>query len=180
VASLAGAIGGVNYEETRPADGTREGCHYISLLFSLKYARPYLPGMVYLLIEAFQFSLERVLAMHSFSQEAIERPYRTLEAARVLRGKADVIEHATANAHEDEIVVAVIHGDLSFGGVWTLAREDMARQVLLVEDEGGWSLLFSPNSTVTHVEERCDELARIATKRAAAMQNWLRRNPPAM
>lgn len=118
--------------------------------------------------------------MHSFSQEAIERPYRTLEAAGILREKAEVIERATSNAHEDEIVVAVIHGDLSFGGVWTLAREDMARQVLLVEDEGGWSLLFSPNSSISHVEERCDELARIAQKRADAMQNWLRRNPPAI
>ncbi len=118
--------------------------------------------------------------MHSFSQEAIERPYRTLEATKVLREKAEVIERATANAQADEVIVAVIRSDLSFGGVWTLAREDMARQVLVVEDEGDWSLTFSPNTPATHVEQRCDELARIAQRRADVMQNWLRRNSSAI
>lgn len=115
--------------------------------------------------------------MRTFSREAIERPFRTLEATKVLREKAAIIERATFNAQADEVIVAVICSDLSFGGVWTLAREEMARQVLVVEDEGGWSLTFSPNTLVAQIEERCDELARIAQKRREAMQRWADRHP---
>jgi len=107
----------------------------------------------------------------------MERPFRTVAATKVLRAKAQAIEHATINARADEIVVAVIRSDLSFGGVWTLAREDMARQVFVVEDEGGWSLLFSPNTSVAQVEERCDELAGIAQRRGEAMRRWASRHP---
>jgi|SRR5579863_988468 len=115
--------------------------------------------------------------MHTFSREAMERPYRTIEATKVLREKAGVIERATNDARADEVVVAVIHEDLSFGGVWTLALENMAKQVLIVEDEGGWSLIFSPNTPIAHIEQRCDELAGIARKRGEAMQRWARRHP---
>jgi hypothetical protein len=115
--------------------------------------------------------------MRTFSREAVERPYRTVEATNVLRAKAEIVARATTSAHADEVVVAVIGKDLSFGGVWTLAREDMARQVLVVEDEGGWSLIFSPNTSVAQVEQRCDELAGIARKRGEAMQRWARRHP---
>ena|SRR5947209_20171063 len=114
--------------------------------------------------------------MHNFSREAMKRPYRTLEAVRVLREKAGVIERATNNARADEVVVAVIGNNLSFGGVWTLAREDLARQVSVVEDEGGWSLTFSPNTPAAQIAQRCDELARIAQKRGEAMQRWARRH----
>ena len=114
--------------------------------------------------------------MHQFSQEAIERPSRTVEAARVLREKAAIVEHATSNARSDEVVIAVICNDLSFGGVWTLARENLMRQVLVVEDEGGWSLSFSPDTPAAHVEQRCDELARLAQRRAEVMQRWLLRH----
>jgi len=115
--------------------------------------------------------------MPIFSKEAIERPYRTFQAAEVVREKAGAIEHVTAVVQEGEIVVAVVQHDLSFGGVWTLAREDMIRQVLLLEDEGGWSLIFSPNTTVAQVEQRCNELARIALKRWEAMKRWVSRHP---
>ena len=59
--------------------------------------------------------------MPTFSREAIERPYHTYQAAGVVRAKAGAIEHVTAAAREDEIVVAVVQSDLSFGGIWTLA-----------------------------------------------------------
>ena len=121
--------------------------------------------------------LEGFSIMPTFSREAMERPYRTIEATKVLREKAEVIERATADARADEIVVAVIRSDLSFGGVWTLARDDMARQVFVVEDEGGWSLLFSPNTPVAQIGERCDELARIAQRRGEAMRRWASRHP---
>ncbi len=75
--------------------------------------------------------------MHTFSQEAIERPRRSLQAAEVLRQKAQAISHATLDAREDEVIVAVIQHDLNFGGVWTLARESLTPQIHLVEDTGG-------------------------------------------
>jgi len=115
--------------------------------------------------------------MPTFSKEAIERPYHTYQAAGIIREKAGSIEHVTAAAGEDEIVVAVVQQDLSFGGLWTLAREDMIRQVLLLEDEGGCSLIFSPNTTIAQVERRCNELARIAFKRWEAMKRWVSRHP---
>ena len=92
--------------------------------------------------------------MHTFSKEARERPYRTIEATRVLREKAAIIERVTNDAHADEVIVAVVQADLSFGGVWTLAREDMTRQIFVVEDEGGWSLIFSPKTPVAQIEKR--------------------------
>lgn len=118
--------------------------------------------------------------MHMFSKEAMERPFRTIEATKVLREKAAVIERATNDARIDEVIVAVVRPDLSFGGVWTLAREDMSRQVLIVEDEGGWSLLFAPNTSIAQVEQRCDELAGIARRRGEIMQRWASRHQDEM
>lgn len=81
----------------------------------------------------------------------MERPCRTSQATEVVRGKAGAIERATSAARADEIVVAVIQKDLSSGGVWALTHEDIARQVLLVEDEGGWSLTIPANTSATQV-----------------------------
>ena len=110
--------------------------------------------------------------MHTFSQEALERPTRTLQAAGVLREKAEAIWRATMDAREDEVVIAVIQRDLSFGGVWTVTRDQLARQMPLVEDKGGWSFTFSPNTSLAQIEERCLEFMRIAFRRWEAMQRW--------
>lgn len=114
--------------------------------------------------------------MRTFSKEALERPHRTIEAARVLREKADIVERATGNAQSDDVIVAVIRSDLSFGGVWIFARQDLLQLIHSVEDEGGWSLTFSPNTPAASIEQRCDELARIAQRRGEVMQRWLQRN----
>ena len=126
--------------------------------------------------ESFLESIERYSVMHRFSREAIERPARTLQAVEVLREKAGAIVRATADAREDEIVVAVVQPDLGFGGVWTLAREDFVKQVLVVEEEGGWSFTFSANTSDDQVEERCSELTGIVRKRGEAMQRWASRH----
>ena len=115
--------------------------------------------------------------MPRFSREDRERPFQTIEATKVLREKAEVIQRATNDARTDEVIVAVVRPDLSFGGVWTLAREDMTRQVFVVEDEGGWSLLFSPNTSLAQIKKRCDELAGIARRRGEVMQRWIRLHP---
>lgn len=110
--------------------------------------------------------------MHTFSKEALERPTRTLQAAGILREKAEAISRATKDARADEMVVAVVQHDLSFGGVWMVARENLLRQMSLVEDKGGWSFTFSPDTSLAQIEERCLEFMRIAFRRWEAMQRW--------
>ena len=118
--------------------------------------------------------------MHMFSREARERPLRTVEATEVLRAKAAAIERVTMDARSDEVIVAVVQPDLSFGGVWTLAREDLTVQIFVVEDEGGWSLLFSPNTSLAQIEKRCDELAGIARRRGEIMERYVSRHQDEM
>jgi hypothetical protein len=113
--------------------------------------------------------------MRIFSQEAIERPRRTVQAASVLRENAGAIWQASANALEDEIVVAVVYSDLTFAGAWAIARSDMVRQVLYLEDQGGWSLIFSSKTPVSQIEQRCKEFSSIASRKQEVMQRWLDR-----
>lgn len=113
--------------------------------------------------------------MQRFSEDAMNRPRRTLQAIEVLRGKAMAIAHVTANAKEDEIVVVVVQADGDFGGIWTLAREDMVKQMKVVEDKAGWSFTFSPHTSSAQVEQRCDELARIVNRRLQGMQRRMER-----
>lgn len=110
--------------------------------------------------------------MHTFSQEAPERPARTLQAAGVLRGQAEAICRATDDAREGEIVIAVVQRDLNFGGAWIVARESLVRQLSLLEDQGGWSFTFSPHTSLAQIEERCLEFTRVAFKRWQAMERW--------
>ena len=108
------------------------------------------------------------------TKEAVERAYHTTQAAEVLRKHVWAIGRATAGARRDEIVVATVEGDLTFGGVWTISRDDLLRQVPLLEGSG-WSLLFSSRTPVAEIEERCLQYARIASRRQEVMQRWLER-----
>ncbi len=110
--------------------------------------------------------------MHSFSEDALDRPRRTLQAIETLRGKAEAIAHVSESAHEDEIIAVIVQADGTFGGVWTLAREEMVRQMHIVEDKGGWSFTFSPHTSTTQVGERCNELASLVSRR---MQDKIKR-----
>jgi len=108
------------------------------------------------------------------SKEAVERAHHTTQAAEVLRKHVWAIGRATAGARRDEIVVATVEGDLTFGGVWTISRDDLLSQVPLLEGSG-WSLLFSSKTPVAEIEERCTQFARIASRRWQAMQRWVER-----
>ena len=113
--------------------------------------------------------------MYDRTEEALARPVKTVEAARVLREQAGAIEQAALAAGAVEIVVAVVRKDLSFAGVWTLARSNLASQVRELENAGGWSLTFAPGSTRVQIEARCDELAGLAQRRADALQQRVQR-----
>lgn len=108
--------------------------------------------------------------MSTFSKEAFERPFHSLQAVGTLCEQAGAISSVTMEAREDEIVVAVVQRDLSFGGAWIIAREDLVSQIHLMEGQGEWSFTFSPHTSLAEVEERCFQLSRIAFKRWEAMQ----------
>lgn len=108
--------------------------------------------------------------MHSFSEDALNRPRRTLKAIETLRGKAEAIAHVSESAHEDEVIVVIVQADGASGGIWTLAREEMVRQMHIVEDTGGWSFTFSPHTSTAQVEDRCNELASLVNRRLKIMQ----------
>lgn len=116
--------------------------------------------------------------MHSFSEDALDRPRRTLQAIEMLRRKAEAIAHVTSSAHEDEVIAVIVQADGVFGGIWTLAREEMVRQMHIVEDKGGWSFTFSPHTSTTQVEERCNELASLVRRRLQGIQERIKRENP--
>lgn len=108
------------------------------------------------------------------TKEAVERAHHATQAAEVLRKHIWAIGRATAGARGDEIVVATVERDLTFGGVWTISRDDLVMQVPLLEGSG-WSLLFSSKTPVAEIEERCMQFARITSRRWQAMQRWVER-----
>src|SRR5258708_30923309 len=103
------------------------------------------------------------------SKEAVERAHHTTQAAEVLRKYAWVIGRATAGARKDEIVVATVEGDLTFGGVWTISRDDLLTQVPLFEGNL-CSLLFSSKTPVAEIEQRWMQFERIDSRYCALMQ----------
>jgi hypothetical protein len=102
---------------------------------------------------------------------ASDRPNQTIHAAAVLHDNARSIAAACADASDGELVVAIVSQDHAFRGVWTIARTELARHVLAHED-GGWSLVCSPGTSIEDVEERCLKLARSAFARWEAIRRW--------
>jgi hypothetical protein len=102
---------------------------------------------------------------------ASDRPNQTIHAAAVLHDNARSIAAACADASDGELVVAIVSQDHAFRGVWTIPRTELARHVLANED-GGWSLVYSPGTTIEDVEERCLKLARSAFARWEAIRRW--------
>ena len=108
------------------------------------------------------------------SQAALERPQRTVEAMAVLGGQARVIARACADAGDGELILAVVNPDLTFGGVWTIPVEQLS--ALATPDEaGGWSLLFSPGTSVEEIVARCRMRAHLAAQRRATMRRLVDR-----
>jgi hypothetical protein len=114
--------------------------------------------------------------VRNFSEYAMQRPRRSMRAAEVLRNNAWAIKLAAADAREDEIVVAVVRDDLTFGGAWTIAREDMIRQIPALEGKDGWSFTFSSQTPLEEIERRCYEYTRLTNRRWELMQRWSSRH----
>ncbi|GCE45490.1 hypothetical protein EI42_05454 [Thermosporothrix hazakensis] len=114
--------------------------------------------------------------MRVFSQEAIERPHRTWLAAEVFCKHARAIGQVTANASDEETVIAVVRNDLTFGGAWPIPSEDLYWLVPQIEDdEGGWAVIFNARSSVAEISDRCIRFARLAFRHWEVMQRYVKR-----
>lgn len=105
------------------------------------------------------------------AEETLARPRLTIHAAEIFHAHACAIARNCAEAGEDDVVLATVDRFLSFGGTWLVHRSQLLERVQEL-GEGGWTLLFSPGSTVREVETRSLELARHAMARWEALRRW--------
>ena len=105
-----------------------------------------------------------------FSDNAVQRPLRTIRATNVFTDNADEIAGLCAGAKPKEVVLAVVNADLEFG-VWRLPTRELTERIALLP-EGGWSLTFAPGTSVDEIRARCKTVARLARKRSQLVQSW--------
>jgi hypothetical protein len=103
-----------------------------------------------------------------FSPEAAERARRTGEAAAVFADHAEVILADLAAVPETHILVAVVSDGLQFVGTYQVDSLELVARVPELERHG-WAMVFSRTSTLADVQRRTDEMASIASQRAAAI-----------
>jgi hypothetical protein len=104
-----------------------------------------------------------------FSPEARERAHRTVLVADVFADNAEVIVAALPDVPAGHVLVAVVDPNHAFSGTHHVERARLVERVPQLEDGGGWAMVFSPGSSVRDVRRRTDEMASIASQRAAAI-----------
>jgi len=105
-----------------------------------------------------------------FSPEARDRARRTVHVAGVFADNAEVIVAALPDLPDGAVLVAVVDAEHAFSGTHAVDRADLVERVPELESEGGWAMVFSPGSSVADVHRRTNEMALIATQRAAAIE----------
>jgi hypothetical protein len=110
-----------------------------------------------------------------FSPEARDRAHRTVLVADVFAEHAEVIVAALPDVPENHVLVAVVDAGHSFGGVHHVDRAELVQRVPELESEGGWAMVFAPQSSVADVRRRADEMASIAAQRAAVIDRIVAR-----
>lgn len=76
--------------------------------------------------------------MASVPHEASIRARRTIEAAEALHERALAIAAVCARAEADQVVVAVVEADCTFGGAWPIPVAELSQRVAQLE-AGGWT-----------------------------------------
>lgn len=105
---------------------------------------------------------------------AVERAQWTAQAAGILHQHASTIADTCAEAQAGSLVVAVVEQDASFGGAMTIPREQLHERIVQLEDhEGKWALTLTPMATLKEIEDLCAGVARLASRRSAAIERWL-------
>jgi hypothetical protein len=109
------------------------------------------------------------MATHGdFSPQARERAHRTVLVADVFADHAEVIVAALPGVPDDHVLVAVVDHRHVFTGTHAVARTDLVERVPQLEG-GGWAMVFSPGASVADIRRRTDEMASLASQRAAAI-----------
>lgn len=105
------------------------------------------------------------------AEAAIERAAHTVEASRLLATRAMDIAQACREATTDDVVMAVVDADMSFGGAWIIHNQNIMPWEDRLED-GAWSLLFAPRTRVEDVVAQCANLEEMARRRWAMLKRW--------
>jgi hypothetical protein len=109
------------------------------------------------------------MAMHGdLSPDARLRAERTVAVADVFADHAEVIVARLADVPSGHVLVAVVDLGEDFAGLHHVDRETLVERVPELES-GGWSMVFSPGSTIADVQRRTTEMASLARQRLAAI-----------
>jgi hypothetical protein len=109
------------------------------------------------------------MASHGdLSPEARLRAERTVAVAAVFADHAEVIVAQLPEVPQGHVLVAVVDSEEDFAGLHHVDRETLVERVPQLES-GGWSLVFSPGSTVDDVQRRTTEMASLARQRMDAI-----------
>jgi hypothetical protein len=104
-----------------------------------------------------------------FSLEARERAHRTVLVADVFADNAEVIVAELPLLADTAVLVAVVDSSHVFSGTHHVERADLVQRVPELEDGGAWAMVFSPGVSAADIRKRTDEMASIASQRAAAI-----------
>ena len=104
-----------------------------------------------------------------FSLEARERAHRTILVADVFADHAEIIVAELTEVADDAVLVAVVDATHRFSGTHHVERANLVERVPQLEDGGGWAMVFSPGVSADDIRRRTDEMASIASQRAAAI-----------
>ncbi len=96
---------------------------------------------------------------------SVGRAQRTVAAAETLHFHLETIAGACRDALPDEVVVAEVQPDASFGGAHRIRRE-LLRQYVASLAEGSWSMIFAPKEPIEDIEDRCIRMGYQAYRRA--------------
>jgi hypothetical protein len=104
-----------------------------------------------------------------FSEEAQELARQTIRAATAVYQRAAQVAAVCTEAHENEVVVAIVDQNGVFRGAEILPLDELyARYAPL--DNQKWLVTFSPQTTQATIEDRCYQLSRSAQTRLETMQ----------
>jgi hypothetical protein len=109
------------------------------------------------------------MAVHGdLSPEARLRAEHTVAVAAVFADHAEVIVAQLPQVPSGHVLVAVVDDEQDFAGLHHIHRESLVERVPELEG-AGWSMVFSPGSTVDDVQRRTTEMASLARQRMATI-----------
>ena len=99
------------------------------------------------------------------------RARQTILAAQVFLSNASAISDHCNWAQEDQVVIALVNRDLTFGGA-IIAPLSQLREEVMSRLTSGWTLVFSPGTTDRDIEARCGKMAELAQARLDVIRRW--------